>query len=524
MRASAVVACLLALSACGRSGPRTGPSDLAGGGGPDGAAPVPDAAPDLATARDARAEIPAADVGHRDAIPTLEDATLAGPCGVPGAKCPVYVGSTVWKMLSSSYWVAGAMGPDGSIYIGGTVESTFDFDPTAGVDVEGTDGQPSGFLMKLGPTGAYRSTFTIAGDSFGPPQIGAPAVTATASFVPGSFDGPVDLDPGPGVDMVESMVGRGGTFISKFDAAGGFVWGRVLASSESGIVYWGQPVAAPDGGVILTGSYTGPGDLAPGPPALPTPNMTGAFVTRLDASGNQLWVRTLGGDGCQGVSMQAALDGGGVLWLSGTVAAGCAFDQGGPAGPDPEGFFVASMTLDGKIRTFGTVTASASLAGPPLVASDSSIYIAGNIGPSGPDAKGPIDVDPSAGVSNLTVPDAGVEFVMKLDHDGKLRWLRPIDLELTVFGAVALAPADGLVLVSSWTSGPAGMTILGLDASGNEVWRLLAGGRDTLPWSVLVNATGFFVLGEQNGSSDLDPSPGVDTQSGPMVFLSRYTF
>jgi hypothetical protein len=430
-------------------------------------------------------------------------------------------------MRGSSVELSGSTGSDGAIYIGGSVENTFDFDPTQGMDVEGTAGQQSGFLMKLSPTGAYQSTLTITGDTFGQVGIalGAPATTATASFVPGSFDGTVDLDPGPGVDTAESMLTRGGAFVSKFDAVGKFVWGQVLTSSESGIVYWGAPVALPDGGVVLTGTYAGPSDLDPGPAVVSPSTDSGAFVTRLDASGNQLWVRMLGCDGFSSPTMGAALDSSGILWLSGgRTDSSCAFDQGGPAGPTPNGFYVASMTLDGNIRTYGTVAGNDSLIGAPLVASDGSIYLAGNLGISAPGTPGPIDVDPSTGVSNRNVSDAGLDFVMKLDHDGKLLWLQPIDFDIESFAAVALAPDDGLILASGWNSGPAGMSILGLDSGGNEIWRLRSGGNSTFPDAVLVNAAGFFVLGEQNGPGDLDPSTGVDNQNGSIWFLSKYTF
>jgi hypothetical protein len=468
----------------------------------------------------AHADVPAADGARRDAIPTLPDAMLAGPCGVSGAKCPTYVGSTIW-VFRSPRWVSGSMGPDGALYIGGSLDNSFDFDPTLAVDVEGTEGQSSAFLMKLNPAGVYQSTFTVGGNTFGAPQMGAPAVTATASFVPGSFEGTIDLDPGPGVATAESMFTRGGSFISKFDAAGKYVWGRFIDSSESGLVNWGGPVATPDGGVILTGTYAGPSDLAPGPALFAPPNNMGAFVTRLDATGKQLWVRTLGGEQC-GTGMGAALDAGGVLWLSGTVSDSCAFDQG--SGVVPEGFFIASMTLDGTIRTIGSVMGGGSLAAPPVVARDGSIYLAGTLAPSGADRQSTIDVDPSAGVSNRTVSIPGLGFVMKLDNDGKLRWFQPTDLSLSIFGAVALTPDDGLMLAGDWNSGATGISILRMDAGGNTVWRLRAGGRDTVPSSLLVNSTGFFLLGQQNGPGDLDPSPGVDYQKGPLVFLSKYVF
>lgn len=478
----------------------------------------------MTASHDAHTDVPPADVARRDALPMLADAMLAGPCGVPGAKCPTYLGSTTWA-FRSMWSVSGSMGPDGAIYIGGNVDNSFDFNPTQSVDVHGTDGQSDGFLMKLQPSGAYGSTFTIGGNPFHRVQLGAPAVTTTASFVPGNFAGTIDLDPGPGVDTVESIASRSGYFISKFDAAGKYLWGRVLLDSDTGLVYWGGPVATADGGVVLTGFFAGAGDLDPGPAVLPTPSPNGAFVTRLDASGKQLWVRTLTGAGCDSAGMGAAIDSGGVLWLSGTASGTCAFDAAA-ATPAPavvsNGFFVASMTLDGKIRTFGSVMGSAELAGPPVVASDGSIYLAGDVRPVGQNAQSTIDLDPSSGVFNRTVPATGLAFVMKLDQSGKLRWLQPIDIDLTTFGSLALTRDDGLML-AGWNFGPNGISIARLDVDGNEVWRITLGGR-AVPYSVLVNATGFFLLGGQNGPGDLDPSTGVDFQNGQFVFLSKYAF
>jgi hypothetical protein len=524
MRLPPVVACVLALSACGRGAGTAGPSDLAGGGGADGAAPATDAAPDLKVSRDTHPEIPPAEDAHREAIPMLEDAMLAGPCGAPDAKCPTYVGSTIWTFRSQSS-VAASMGPDGAIYIGGSFFDSFDFDPTPqGMDVKGTAGQVSAFLMKLGPTGAYASTFTIPGDIAGRPQMGAPAVTATASFVPLYFEGTVDLDPGPSMDLAQDMLERGGSAISKFDASGKYVWGRVLYGTDSGLISWGGPVATTDGGVVLTGGWGGPVDLDPGPAMVPSPSQNGTFVTRLDASGKELWVRTLGGGLTDQCGMSAALDATGVLWVAGTTSGTCTFDQNGPVLPAPDSLFVASMSLDGKIRTFGTVTAQASLAGPPVVAHDGSIYLVGSVSGPNPGLQAAIDLDPSTGVSTQIVPSTGLRFVMKLDHDGKLVWLQPIDVDLSIFAASALTPDDGLVLASGWNGGLAGMTILRMDAGGNELWRLRAGGRGTRPDSVLVNATGFFVVGEQDGPGDLDPSTGVDNHDGTFTFLSQYTF
>jgi hypothetical protein len=221
--------------------------------------------------------------------------------------------------------------------------------------------------------------------------------------------------------------------------------------------------------------------------------------------------------------MSAALDPGGVIWLAGTWSDSCVFDQNGPAGPSPNGFFVASMTLDGKLETVGSVTGG-SVDRPPVVARDGSIYLAGSLSQV-PGQQGPIDVDPSAGVSNVVVPDKdSLTFAMKLDHDGKLRWLQPVDVSVGTFGSMALTPDDGLILAGEPGAVFGGISVVRLDADGHEVWQLRPGSGSTSVTSVLVNATGFFLLGEENGPADLDPSTGVDMHDGELVFLSNYTF
>jgi len=259
--------------------------------------------------------------------------------------------------------------------------------------------------------------------------MGAPAVTATASFVAGEFDGTVDLDPGPGVDMHESMITRGGSFVSKStppgNTSGDASCSARIRASSFGAGPWRRPTGASSsrGATAVRRSGPGPGSAA-------TPNQTGAFVTRLDATGKLVWVRTLGGDGCDFAGMSGALDAGGLLWLSGATSGSCAFDKNGPASPALNGFFVASVMPDGTIRTFGSVMGGSQLADRPVVAHDGSIYLAGSVGPSDPGQHVPIDLDPSAGVSARSVPDTGLEFVMKLDHDGKLRWLQPVDVRV----------------------------------------------------------------------------------------------
>ncbi len=115
-----------------------------------------------------------------------------------------------------------AAAPDGSLYLPLSFNRTFDFDPTPGERMLSSLGKPAdAVVVRLSATGQLdwfaplrSSHFEIAWDV---------AVDSTgAAYTLGDFDGPIDLDPGPGVMHLGS---ESGIFLSHLDQGGSYLAG-----------------------------------------------------------------------------------------------------------------------------------------------------------------------------------------------------------------------------------------------------------------------------------------------------------
>src|SRR5688572_3781388 len=142
----------------------------------------------------------------------------------------------------------------------------------------------------------------------------------------GTFINTVDFDPGSGVYNL-STGSSTDIFISKLDSNGDFVWAKGMGGSDgdtaSGIGIDHQ------GYVLGTGSFNGTADFDPGPD---TYNLTSAgfwdnYIVKLDADGNLVWAKAIGGtlsDNSDGL----ALDTGGNVYTTGGFASTVDFDPG----------------------------------------------------------------------------------------------------------------------------------------------------------------------------------------------------
>src|SRR5262249_8603262 len=126
----------------------------------------------------------------------------------------------------------------------------------------------------------------------------ATAVDASGNiYMTGTFQGTVDLDPGPGVFNLTATAGAGvDMFISKLDGSGNFVWAKQIAG-------WNlkEPrsiVLDNSGNIYTTGLFAGPVDFDPGPGVF---NLTASgssidiFISKLDNNGNFVWAKQFTG-------------------------------------------------------------------------------------------------------------------------------------------------------------------------------------------------------------------------------------
>jgi hypothetical protein len=187
---------------------------------------------------------------------------------------------------------------DGYTYITGYFTGTVDFDPDPANSFYLT-GSSSGtaFVLKLDADGNFIWAAAIKGQDY----TGASAITidnAGSIYITGSFKGTVDFDPHSVNTYNLTSAGQGDIFILKLNPDGEFQWaGRIggLNDCESYSI-----AADHSGNIYLTGYFLGTADLNPDP--VGTYNLTSAgehdiFISKLDADGNFLWAKAIGGGG-----------------------------------------------------------------------------------------------------------------------------------------------------------------------------------------------------------------------------------
>ncbi|MBK9284071.1 MAG: hypothetical protein IPM51_07085 [Sphingobacteriaceae bacterium] len=189
----------------------------------------------------------------------------------------------------------------GNIYTTGTFRGTMDFDPGPGVYNLTPAGQNDIFIHKLSPTGTFLMARRMGGT--GGLEVGySISLDPTGNILStGMYSTTCDFDPGPGTF---NMTGSGfyDVYISKLDPAGNFLWAKKIGSNME---EWVNTIGCtPSGNVIVQGRFNSPTvDFDPGPGSYINAS-NGSFdiyLNALDASGNFLWNRVIGGpniDGC----------------------------------------------------------------------------------------------------------------------------------------------------------------------------------------------------------------------------------
>lgn len=328
-------------------------------------------------------------------------------------------GNFVWAvMVNSAEGQSIAIDNAGNIYITGTFGPTSDFDPGPGVYNLSELGGADIFICKMDMGGNFIWAKQLSGLDF---ENGlAMAVDGAGNvFTSGYFYGTTDFNPGAGVFNLTAL-GQYDAFVSKLDASGNFLWAKQFSGN---LMERGSAVAADaSGNVIVFGFFEGTTDFDPG---IGTYFLTSAgnadvFISKLDASGNLMWVKQMGGTS-NDISTDMTLDASGNILSTGHFEAGTADFDPGPG--------ISSMTAGwgwdifiSKLDAVGNFIWAKQISGTAgestwSIASDNS----GNIYTTG-DFSGTSDFDPGIGTFNFTALQGSDAFVLKLDALGNFVW------------------------------------------------------------------------------------------------------
>ncbi|MES2763436.1 MAG: SBBP repeat-containing protein [Bacteroidota bacterium] len=339
-----------------------------------------------------------------------------------------------------------------------------------------------------------------------------------------------DLDPGPGTFTVATS--GDDTFVSKVDASGNFVWGKRVASG-GGYDDYGMAITVDAlGNVYTTGKFKATIDLDPGAGnyTITAAGDYDVFISKLDASGNFIWGKTIGGTG-EDVGNSVTVDALGNVYIAGQFKSTCDFDPGiGTYTVSSNGnmdLFILKLDVSGNLVWAQTIGAGSNDAGNGI-----KVDASGNVHVTGYFA-GNVDFDPGAGIVYLAGSGSEV-FVLKLDALGDLVWAKKMGASSTDKGtSIALDatgnvyttgvttdgadfdPGTGVFTLATGSAGSSVSFISKLDAAGDFVWAKGFGGSGSANGEgVAVDGNGnVYTTGSFTNLIDFDPGAATLTYS-----------
>lgn len=326
-------------------------------------------------------------------------------------------GNFIWaKAMGGSgndYGRSITLDASGNVCNTGSFQSTVDFNPGAGVDNLVSAGSNDAFIQKLDTDGNFIWAKAIRGGSN---NIGSSIATDLSGnvYTAGSLQGTADFDPGVGVNNLVSA-GNTDIFIQKLDASGNFVWAKRMGSWY---IDAATSIKTDDlGNIYTTGYYGYTVDFDPGAGTheLESAGFTpyDIFIQKLDASGNFVWAKSMGGS-YDDLAYSIALDDAGNIYSTGRFQATADFDPGvgieNLVSAGANDIYVLKLDPSGNYvwaKSMGGVGSGSDIGFSLTVDGSNNIYTTGLY-------RYTVDFDPGAGVSNLTTAGNDDMFIQKL--------------------------------------------------------------------------------------------------------------
>jgi hypothetical protein len=301
---------------------------------------------------------------------------------------------------------------NGNLYTTGTFQGTGDFDPGAGTYTMTAAGYYDIFVQKLDATGNFIWAKQIGAAGFDVAY--SLAVDANGnSYSTGYFSNTVDFEPGPGFTNLSS-VGDLDIYILKLDMNGNFVWAKSTGGINADRAFSIDLDASSNS--YITGFFAATSDFDPGLGVVPVSSNGGSdiFILKLDASGNYVWVKTIGSTGDDSGNT-VTLDPQGNIYTVGTFSGPADFDPGAgvfnlPCAGATDAFLL-KLNSAGNFTWAGQIGGSISNDEGRGIALDPSfnIFVSGSFDDQ-------CDLDPGVPLANMTSAGSNDAFLLKLDQ------------------------------------------------------------------------------------------------------------
>jgi hypothetical protein len=322
-----------------------------------------------------------------------------------------------------------------------------------------------------------------------------------------------------------TAVGKKDIFIQKLDANGNFLWAKSFGGRDYDR---GTSIAVDaDGNVYTTGYFIDTVDFDPGPDSMKISavGLWDSFIQKLDANGNLLWAKSIGGNN-ESYSFLLAIDAKGNVYTSGNFTDSIKFDPGtgvkNLSAKGDEDVFILKYNDKGNLlwaKSFGGKSNDYSQS----IAFDDkgNVYTIGSFSEA---------VDFNLGNDTVRISAVGASdiYIQKMDADGNFIWAKSfggmtsdggnsiaIDNKGNIFTtgsfreSVDFDPGIGMANLSA--IGESDIFIQKLDENGNFLWAKSFGGNlSDVGSSIFIDTVGdVFTTGSLRGTVDFDPGTDV---------------
>ncbi|MBK9249269.1 MAG: SBBP repeat-containing protein [Ignavibacteria bacterium] len=319
-----------------------------------------------------------------------------------------------------------------NVYTAGFFKGTVDFNPNSGAHNLTSVGDYDIFVTKLDSLGNFLWTKRMGGNSI--EQLSSLVVDLSGQiYIAGYFRDVADFDPG---ELVFNMSAAGldngyDIFIVKLNESGNFIWAKQMGGTSDDLLHSLKVDII--GNIYSTGSFIGISEFDPGIDTLLLTSVSSRdiFVSKLDSSGNLIWVKQMGGSS-RDIAYSIAVDVKGNVYTAGLFSETVDFDPGTNITTlttigENDGF-ICKLDSQGNFIWAKQLGGDSSDAVSSLVLDNSgNIYSMGWF-------SGSVDFDPGPEVHILESVGQDDIFISKLDSSANFIWSERMGGVLDDFG------------------------------------------------------------------------------------------